>query len=78
LNCSKCKNDTNGIAYYLDYSNPICSTTCPIGQYIDNTQSNKCSLCANGCLVCIGISTNCTKCTTDSNGIIYYLNAIKN
>ena len=57
---------------------------CPNGYFnsleTDNLQGkgNLCLTCDIGCLICIGIATNCTKCTTDSKGIIYYLNAIKN
>lgn len=53
----------------------ICSTNCPIGQFIDITKVNMCSLCDNGCASCSITSDNCDKCNT-FNSIPYYRDAL--
>jgi len=58
--CGSCKN--HGTPFYKVLGDTICSNTCPLGQYIDNTNSpNACLMCDINCVGCFGTSTNCTQ-----------------
>ncbi len=57
--CLKCGNIST-TQYYLTVGDTICSTSCPLGQYIDPAYPNNCRLCSDNCVGCQGTSGNCT------------------
>ena len=71
--CGSCKN-VSTTNYYLIKGTTICSTTCPLGQYIDASFPNACQACSSNC---VGCSVKADNCTT-ANGCFanhYYNNA---
>ena len=63
--CYGCQdvNNAGTITHYYKYIGAsICGTGCPLGQYIDDTNSpNACLMCDANCVACFGTSTNCTQ-----------------
>ena len=64
IECSSCGNITSPsfIMLYKDRYSTTCNPTCPNGQYIDSIINNLCVPCDPKCLLCLGSSTNCSKC----------------
>jgi hypothetical protein len=64
LECSSCNNQTNPsfVMYYKDKYSTTCAASCPDGQYIDAIINNICVPCDPKCLLCLGSSTNCSRC----------------
>ena len=63
--CYGCKNVVDNLSatqkYYKYLGASICGTGCPLGQFIDDTNSpNVCVMCDANCVGCFGTATNCT------------------
>ena len=76
--CFSCGNVTSGTAipYYLIIGTTICSTSCPLGQYISAAYSNNCQMCDSNCVGCFGTATNCTQ--SDKCKVNYFFNNATN
>ena len=56
--CYSCGN-VSTTQYYLIIGTTICSTSCPVGQYIDAAYPNNCQACSSNCVGCEGAASNC-------------------
>lgn len=64
ISCTTCKdirvNSNGGNAYCV----------CPVLRYYDDGASPICRPCAYMCYTCVGLSTNCTSCSTSAHRVL--------
>lgn len=72
-NCLSCAG-----SYYRKVGTNLCTDTCPVGYYPDDT-TTMCTLCPSGCKLC-SISSGVVSCSQCQNsaGVMYYLDSNNN